>query len=480
MVVDMRWPFSRRSRGTRLLSSVATDHEDWKRDRGEHDPFGGVNGDRDVTPAQRARLVRMSRVAYKKTGVYGQVVDTLVNFVLGDGVVVTARDRGVQEYLKKVLDDPANEWHAAMRRRVIDLLVDGELPLSLTVPHRPGVKTDLGMPVLTHRVLIGTMEAGDVASVKCSRVNKDRILSVSFAHGGKTDEYPIARPHVTMRDNGDGTSTAVVFWRVNVLGTRGNPYLSRSVDTAKLLDDAVGEMARRWEYLSRFWMHATYETTGDAKKDEALEKKLVAWMVSNEPGEALATTGGVKVNAVTPDLKLPDQQAGYETILDYILGSHGVPRMWYSSGGDTNRATSVEQGTPIHRSIDALQATVKGGIEQVVSFIVWVGQESGQIATTADTSFSVAMADVATRDSLRDVQEISALTMALDPLVENGTITAVERQRILRAVVKGKQYGEHLEDAEPMLPGAAPDPRATLPLHRRLQPIGGLTQTNGQ
>lgn len=469
-------------------ASAAGDADAFRRDAPgfEGGVLSSIPCDREPSTAERRRMVRLSRLNYKRSGVYGQVVDTLANFVVGDGVVTSFDSPAVGKFVSAVLDDPRNGWHRSYRERIIDLLVDGEFTLSATVPVR-GLDGTM-KPIPTAAVLFGRMDLEELETIQTARYNRDRILSLGFREednaAREVEELPIAVPGVRMKhDVAENVLRSVFLWQVNKLGKRGLPYLSRSLDKATMLDAVVEELARKAEYTSRFWLHATYVPAGD-KSDAKTEAKLLAWLKSWTPGEAAVTTDGVKVIAVAPDLKLPDAAKLVEVLLEYILGSHGIPRMWYSAGGDTNRATAVEQGTPIHRAIDALQTLARSDYEDVVRFVVWIGKQSGAIPSDDPEGFRVTMADVATRDSQRDVDEVSGLVAALDAAVASEILSPIERQRAGRAAIRGKSFGDVLTDATapkitpdvglaPVPPGAIPGfgiPPAAPPLPTPLVP----------
>lgn len=428
--------------------------------------LGGFSAERDLSPEDRRRMVRLSRLNHKRSGVYGQVLDTLVDFTVADGAVVACTDPRAQAFWDRVTMDPANAWDRTYRQRVTMRLVDGEYVLTATVPFR-GLDAN-AQPILSGTVLFGRMEPDSITAIETSEINVDRLLSLAFQPAGALKPFtlPMARPNVKLRDNGDGTGTAAFFWRCNTLGVRGVPYLSRSLDKATMLDAVVDELARKAEYTSRFWLHATYDSTGDKREDAKVRRELLAWLRSWTPGEAAATTGNVKVTAIAPELGVVDAKAFVDLVLEYVLGSHGIPRMWYAAGGDTNRATAVEQGTPIHRRLDALQSDLRSEIEDVIRFVLWVGKASGVLPPDVPETFSVTMADVATRDSIRDVNELQGLVMALDSLVASEIISPVERQAIGRRALQGKSYGDLLKpETAPTItpPGLSAPPPGSMP-----------------
>lgn len=478
---------------------------------------GRGSDDAELTPEERAKAVRNSRSAFKRSGAYGAVLDRITDFVLGDGVAIEIKDERTNAWIQELLGRPEIDWEGQLRKRVSRLLVDGEFLLSAYVQER-----DPGQP--SGNVVLGRMDPLGISEVTALALNEDRLLTVEIDHGAGIPAicYPIAeedgpllrvtidaegKPHLAPLENAEGETArdralirleapredapdpedgdpledvpedpaadqpedprqadaqpvaedavlaAVFLWQINTLGTRGAPLLTRLLDKAAVLDEAVEELARKAEYLNRHWLHIEYEPSGDQEKDEAFEKRAMDWATQMEPGACLVTakpngSGGVQVHVKVADLKIQDQKALYELLLDYLLGSQGIPRMWFSSGGDTNRATAAEQGTPIFRSIRTLQSYVQGRIEAVVRWLIWLGSHAGAPVNT-EADVEITMADVASRDSLRDVEEVSGLAIALRELVNTGALRQAESERILRKVLKAKWFGDLLEESDP-------------------------------
>lgn len=408
----------------------------------------------DATEAERSRLRNLSRKAYRQAGIYGQMVDIYVGWILGDGVVVKAAGEKADAHLQAVLNDPANAFHRRLRERVRRLFVDGEYPITVYAPVREG--TGEGGPAVAQKVRFGNLLPESIAEVKVLAYDHGTPVSLMIEKGaGEQEEFPIARsevePKVVKEEGAPPIAVAVCWWRVNVITVRGLPLFSRTVDKASLLDRTVEEMGRKAEFTNRFWVLITYKPWGDKQQEKALEAEIVAWVKSAKAGEIAAFPNGADMKVVAPDLKLPDFKALYEIMVDWILGSHGIPRMWFSSGGDTNRATSVEQGTPIARQIKGHQSDVQALIEDLCRYVLYLGERAGVVPQEQADDVEVVMPDVASRDSMRDVTELTGIITALNEFAAVRAISPLERQKIARKVLSSKVYGDQLEPDAPTL-----------------------------
>jgi hypothetical protein len=465
------WPFRRASVGAvtsaRVTESAASDREKWIRDADGVGPQGGGSG-RDLPDAQRVRAVRKSRHEYDKAAVYGGVLDRFIDFVLGDGIVIKAKNPTVDAWLQKQLE---RGWYGRERRHIEALFVDGERLIVVRAPQRSE-----GTPI--GEVRIGTMDVLDVQKVLVNRLDVEEVVALEVGQetGGSVpvplvrDEEPVPPQQFAPADPKSGPVMFGIgaFWRVNQRGARGVPVLLRTLDHAADLDNLVAGLVAQLEYVRRLWLHATVamqdDTGADGKsgKFPKLAADIKAWATSMQPGEVLVTSGGeqgVKVSAVAPDMKLADAKALYDVVLEMCLGGHGIPKMWFGSGGETNRATAAEQGTPIFRAIQSRQAEVRVNVEMLVRAIFTMGEAAGVEGVTADAEVEVTMATVATRDSERDVREIAALGAALQVAVDRGAISEDEAAAMLREVLKSKTFGARLvgnapKPEEPKVPDA--------------------------
>lgn len=454
------WPFGRRAApaaatSARVSESAATDHDAWLRDKPGVGPQGGSG--RDLPPYQRVQAVRKSRYEYDKSPIYGGVLDRFIDFVLGDGIVIKAKSEQVDLWLQKQLE---RGWYGRERRHVEALFVDGERLLVVRAPSR-GDSGPIG------EVRIGTMDVLEIQKEIVNLLDQEDLIALQV----RTDRGgDLTLPLV--RDDGDVAPANVLpshvkerpmwvlgaFLRVNQRGVRGIPALLRTLDHASDLDNLVANLVAQLEYVRRLWLHAKVAMSDDTGTDgkpgkfAKLAADIKAWATSWQNGEVLVTSGGkegVVVDTVAPKMELADAKALYDVVLEMCLGGHGIPKMWFGSGGETNRATAAEQGTPIFRAIQSRQAEVRAGVESMVRAVLTMGQAAGVAGVTADAEVEVTMATVATRDSERDVREIAALGATLAIAVDRGAITEQEAAQILRDTIKSKTFGAKLTAALP-------------------------------
>ena len=488
----MRLPgFLRRRTGSSVHTRKSlreSARDEWARDRGEYQGsrVGGKADEADMSEKERRIARELSRNLYNKNGIYGAVVDRFVDHVMGDGVVITVEDEAAQAWLDDQLGKPETRFHETLGQRVARFIVDGEMPVLISTlargasaPESPDPEDEEegsahSAPVNTGDFFIGRLDVEGVTGVGVSPFNHDAVVSVTYKApaGGKDPEIPIAKPGtplIPFDDNfkplglgkdSDGIPSrlcALQLWQARTIGKRSGPLFSRIIDRAGSLDDVFEEFIRKVEYLNRWWVHIRHKLQGDEaqgenSKDLAFAKEMTDLFTSLESGEAVVTDLDTEVEAQTPDLKMADMKEFYDVVIDMILGAYAIPRFWYSSGGDTNRATAAEQGSPIYKFVKSWQASVlKVCIEDLVRYLLDLGMRAGVkgLGRGAETPFTVVMADVATRDSIRDADEMLRMAVALREYEDLGAISSEEMVQVLRANLKSKWFGDMLEGEGP-------------------------------
>lgn len=431
----------------------------------------------DISEARRRQAIHMSRQLYHVSPAYGAVVERFAEHIVGDGIRIEVDNPKAQDWLLEQLNSPTNLWDATLLTRIKRLMVDGEYLIAATAPKR-----SKSTPAASFT--IGRMDIGGLGDVSVDPWNADAIRAIRYRRpdpAGKTfgDEvlYPWAEasegePTWVERgarggEPGDGPSVFVgmQLLRAATLGLRSGPLFTRILDKTAVLDDAMEQMARKVEYLNRFYLHITFKTVGDSgqkqSKDDAFVEKATKWAETMDPGAALVTDESVKVNAVTPEFRMVDAKAFMDVMLEWVLGGHGFPRMWFASGGDTGHRTAVEQGSPIYRSIASYQAYVASMLQGFVGYLLDIGRRAGVYSKVPE--HSVTMSDVATRDSLRDADEVARVLLFLNEAVRRGDLTEEESQAIARATIGAKSYGDHMDDSPPPLDDPEEDEAPEIP-----------------
>jgi hypothetical protein len=448
----MVWPFKPHAHKQRTYTRVRegdAGRGDWLRDRGNYRGASGQPEDEaDMQEADRRRAMVMSRRMFHSSSAYGAVIDRFLDHVVGDGVQVVVDDEATQDWLTEQLARPENRWNETLGQRLTRLVVDGEFIQTVTWPTGPGGKP-LG------DFYLGRLDLDGLAGLDVHPLNHDAITAIDYSRSGSRITIPIitTEPGTEWHETeiaGHDASVGAQFFRARTIGLRSGPLLSRIVDKANEQEDLFTNLMRKAEYLNRFWGHITYEGAKAPDFDskyKSFEEQAAAWFESLVPGQALVTSAGVKVSVETPDLKMTDAQALYDISLDLILGAYAIPRSWFSSGGDTNKATAQEQQSPIGRYITSFQQNeLKPAIEDLMRFLIWLGAEAGVPGVKADAEVTVVMSSLSGKDGVIEADEAQRALILLDDAERMGVISGEEKVDIARGKLGAMSYGEWMSD----------------------------------
>jgi len=151
-----------------------------------------------------------------------------------------------------------------------------------------------------------------------------------------------------------------------------------------------------------------------------------------------------------PDLKSAGSVGTASALLNMILGGGGVPRHWYGSGDETNRATAQAQGGPTWRSLEHDQDLVRGLFVWMLEFVRDQAELAGgwtpgklDIATMTDEDtmpidphrVDIIMPEMVARDLAIATGALSAVMAAIMTMLDLKLITRVKATELLAKVV---------------------------------------------
>jgi hypothetical protein len=87
---------------------------------------------------------------------------------------------------------------------------------------------------------------------------------------------------------------------------------------------------------------------------------------------------------VAPQLGSFEMAKEGEVILEHIAGGSGFQKPWLGSGGDTNRATAREMGTPTHRRLAYRQKFFVDCIREMLRFVLEQAARAGRFSGELD------------------------------------------------------------------------------------------------
>lgn len=123
-----------------------------------------------------------------------------------------------------------------------------------------------------------------------------------------------------------------------------------------------------------------------------------------------------------PDLKQVGSVETYKAILEHVLGGQGIPKHWYGSGDETNRATAQAQGGPTWRTME----TDQDSIRDMILMMLYFARDQASIAGRGikpEAEITLVMPEMTVRDIATASAAMSQVSLALAQAVDAGWMT---------------------------------------------------------
>ncbi len=397
-----------------------------------------------MAPVKYDQHRKASGYLWQRNGVAKKAITNMRSFVAADGfqVVATSSDTVIREQLQKRLERFwfLNSWDENLGPRVDSLGIDGEWWFIACDPNEMGdVKLCKVLPDN-----IKGVEADELDSERMAYLcfNKEMTLKQN-GQTMKVDKLPI----VNRNENGEFEGRVHAL-QINKLcdQTRGFSDLLPAIDW---LDDLSKLLKCEVE---RFLMQKSLVFDVEVDGDAADEKVIaLADQIEEdgppEPGDLNVHTKSVKWTMQTPDMKLTDSVEFIRFYLNLCCGSINTPPHWFSEGGDVNKATASEMGTPIWAFIRDRKRAIIAFLRQVIRHALWEAREIHKIPEDQLT-FSIV-----SRDPDPSAFEVIGTGLmnfltTLAGAVQAKLMSQMEARRCWRNVLQGLGLGQLLDPVE--------------------------------
>lgn len=401
----------------------------------DDDLFRRISGSRrDLSPIDQDRARRISLYLYRRNPMAKRLVNMIVDFVVGEGLTLSAPDPRVRQLANDWWSDPVMQLDLRHRDIVRDLLLNGELAALVAVNPVSG------------NMRLGFLDAERIEDVlpDPDNVMVDRTLMLRGVDTGQATPVPL----VTFDDVSEPGSPrwvgeAFYFGLSRVLGQhRGTPFLLAIADYLDGYDQLLFNALERSSLINAFVYDVTIKGADDAA--------IAAWMVKHgaapPPGSVRVHNDSEVWDALAPDLGNADTVALGRAIKNMGLGGAGVPEAWFAEGDSANRATLAAQGDPTYKMLSSLQRFVRAMFERCLVFRMQLAKAAGQLPEGADTTVTVNAPELSTQDTSKISGALQQLTNALVAARADGLIDTSSARRVFLSVVS--QLGVDLTEAD--------------------------------
>ena len=413
----------------------------------------------DLAPITHERMQEIALTLYDRNPLAKRCLELVKDFVVGEGIVPSAKVEGVQAVIGRFWNDGQNAMAARCHTFALELGLWGEQAFAAFVHERSGhvrlvsidprsikaVVPDPENPDLPLALALAAEQGTEARYLKIIREDDDGMLV-----GAQPDEtvrvgdgqHPYYSPPSLM----PGTRlVGAFFWAVNKTqgATRGRSDLLPVADFLDLYDRLIFDEAERMSFLRAFVYDVTI--TG---ADEAALTKRAATAAPPKPGSVYYHNESEELKAVTPDLKAQDGATTADLILSLIATGVGLPKTWLNGIMDVNRASAVSMDEPSLKRLRARQQVVMAAVERMVRFALDQASMAGALPKAGDEghSFSVDAPEMSQRDAERASRALFSTIQALGMADAAGWIDSeTARQAVVMMLT---QLGVNVDLAE--------------------------------
>ncbi len=376
------------------------------------------DGTRDLTPINKDRELEIAFTLWRANPICHFMIETMVSFICGDGFAIQAKNDDVKKLCTEFWKHPLNDLDTYFENHVRERLIFGDL----TLPKFIGK--------FTGRVAVSYIDPRDIKRVVADPKNAKIKIAVivkgkDFQDGKKyrivlhpdIEEYLSPEAQTIRESCGE---SECYYSMINALtnetrGT-GEPYVV--ADWCDGYENFLFDYADRWPQLNMVvWdmmvKGGTEKTIGDQVKN-----------FTKKSGDIFAHNENVTLEAKTPDIKSIEAKEGAGLFRNHILGAKNIPEVYFGGGGDANRASSAEMGTPFFRSMSKKQKQAISLGNFILADVIREADERGMLPEVKDDEKTAELIapEMVAKDNSKFATAIQQMATALMQMKAEGWI----------------------------------------------------------
>jgi hypothetical protein len=379
---------------------------------------------RDLHPPLHARMQQVAYYLYLVNPLAHRIVEYTRNYVVGDGVKVTAEDARVQQVIRRFWNDPVNRMDRMLAESVKELSIFGEQCWQTAVNPVDG------------RVRLGYLDPAEIEAIEWGELRM----------GGASDPLVSLPVAVIRRDSGAGRLRIVRLDEDPASETFGRltgDCFYFAINKARSASRGVSDLFAIGDYLDGYdkMLFGMIDRVGfsnafvwDVLLKGATEETVQQWLKEQRPprpGSVRVHNEQVEWKAVSPDLKAADFNEAARAIKNMNLAGAGFPEHWFADGGNVNRASALEMGEPTLRNLLERQGLVSFMLRELIEFVIDQAVAAGTLPEGIDRDFTVEMPEMSIRDLNRASQALSQVATSVVELRRAGLIDRETAQQMV-------------------------------------------------
>ncbi|HEY7358901.1 MAG TPA: hypothetical protein VH590_20600 [Ktedonobacterales bacterium] len=401
--------------------------------------------ERDTDPATFLEILNHCYEAYTANPLAFTIVETITNFTLGRGVLVSAANRRVQRVLETFWRDADNHMETRIYALCTELSVYGEQFVRFFVNPIDG------------RVKIAQVDPSTIDEIVCDPENVEKPLrfhqrpvgtDAAFARstgdpagagfpgtvaGATSAGFPGTVAGATSLSETEGrwfeAGSEVVQFAINKVSNarRGRSDLATLLPWLRRYKDWLTDRVRLNKYKTAFLWDVTLQGA-DAK---TIDRKRMEYAIPLEPGTIVIHNESERWAAVKPEINASDVEADGRALRLMIAAGCGLPEHYLADGGNANRATAAEMNLPTLLKFERRQQVMEHLLRVILDRVIVEAKRAGTLAAGMDESYTITFPELKVADHLVLAQATSMMVNALATAKEQRWVSDETAMRLL-------------------------------------------------
>lgn len=368
-----------------------------------------TDSDRDLSPLTHDKQREIAVYLYLYNPFARRILETIREWILGEGVSVTSEHPKTSVYLERFWTDRTNRWDIRLWEQTLELFLMGERFWPVFPNQFDGL------------MRFGVLDPSKVKEIILNPDNVEQPLGVILKGDAGMRERRM-RAVLTAEDMDILTGPALSLWE----GLEDGELFPIAINKLSTQSRGISELFSMADWLDGYEQllfsilqreKANAYTWWDVKLEGYSDEQIEAWLTKQgypKPGGIRAHNEKVEWNFRTAEGSATNNTEHARLFRNHVLGSVGIPEHWYGGGGDVNRASAAEMGTPAEKSFTAKQRTVKHILEDVVRAQVDRAVQVGGLPDDDEArEFTVEFPEPSTRDLSKIASGIQSIAGGL-------------------------------------------------------------------
>ncbi len=396
---------------------------------------------KDVLPSTYLEIHNACYEAYNANPLANYIIEITTNFVLGNGIAVTAASRRVQRVIDQFWRDPDNHMDTRVYALCTELSLYGEQFIRFFVnPYDGGVKIAQIDPSLIDEVETDPENVERVTRVHVRPSGPGRWSTVDGRRNGASGDGPRSGGRSSI-DHRPSTVDSEGVWlscpdevvqiTINKVSNakRGKSDLATLLPWLRRYKDWLTDRVRINKYKGAFlW---TIKLQGTDRK--TIDRKRMEYAYPPEPGSIVVHNESEEWGAVQPHIDADNVAADGRAIKLMIAMGAGLPEHYLSEGGEVNYATASEMGLPTFRKFQRRQDQFALLIRAIIDRVIAEAVRAGTLPAGVDRAYEVTMPELAPDDNAQAAQAAATMATALTTARAQGWVSDETAMRLLYA-----------------------------------------------